>query len=282
MKKAVCNNIKPVISYNLSIREKIIDLCKPIFDNFDVTYFEYARILNDGRVFYICTNNSWLNFSLEHKMFDDEEHVYLCSLARNHNHRYALWNFLQLENTSFLSKYYDFDIWNGLTINEFEEDSFVAYSFATTKNNLQLSDFFINNLKLFDRFIIYFKQKLQLIVEDNLNNVLIEGTPLTAPAKNTNINKYNQNIKNFLQQTELEKFEFNIKDKSIKLTKRELQCIHMTSHGKTMKEIASHLSLSQRTVESYLNAAKAKSGLFYKTDIISFFKDSPLKHYGVE
>ncbi|WP_417905376.1 hypothetical protein [Candidatus Tisiphia endosymbiont of Micropterix aruncella] len=117
MESRLFNSSKAVIAYNLSIREDILNMYKPLFDNFNITYFEYIQISNEGKAFYISTNNDWLKFSLEHKMFEDAEHVRLCSIARNCKFRYVLWNPLKLEETKLLSMYRKYDIWNGITIN---------------------------------------------------------------------------------------------------------------------------------------------------------------------
>lgn len=278
MEAKLYESISPILEYNDSIRNSILDICKPLFDNFDITYFEYDKISNDGRVFYLCTNKEWLQFSLEQKMFDDEEHVRLCSIAKNHNIRYALWNTLKLENTHLLSKYRDHNIWNGLTINEIEEDSFNTYSFATTKENTPLNNFFINNLFLFDHFILYFKNKIKSVPGIESKILTFSASPL-RDEENSQKEEYNHRLNNFLKQTELCHFEVKEDNKIITITKREAQCLWMLSEGKTMKEIAQNLEISQRTVESYLNTVKRKTGATFKTELIAFFDKSSLKHY---
>lgn len=279
MKSILYSAVKPVIDYNLLIRSQILEICKPLFDNFGITYFEYDQIREDGKVFYICTNSDWLEFSLENKMFDDEEHVLLCSLAKTHNHRYALWNTLKLESTRLLSNYSHCNVWNGFTINETEETNFNVYSFATTKDNTGLNEFFINNLSLFEHFIIYFKQKLRLILDKEPKNLIFEATPLKDMSSFTDYTPYNNKINLFLEQTTLQKFEINVNSKTTYLTKRQLQCLRMLAAGKTSKEIGNQLEISQRTVESYINAIKNKTGVIFKSDLISIFEKNFLNLY---
>lgn len=279
MKLNLYDSIKPIVDYNLSIREKILEICNPLFNNFGITYFEYDQIFNDGRVFYICTNKDWLRFSLENKMFDDEEHIRLCSIAKTQNCRYALWSTLKLDKTNLLSNYFQHDVWNGLTINEIEEDSFNIYSFATTKNNTHLNEFFINNLTLFDHFIFYFKQKLRLILDTGSENLTFNASPLKDMLDLEESDQYNSKINKFLEQTALQKFEIKINNITAYLTKRELQCLQMLSVGKTMKNIGNQLEISQRTVESHINAVKNKTGIAFKTELISLYEKSPLQLY---
>ncbi|MBS0272531.1 MAG: helix-turn-helix transcriptional regulator [Proteobacteria bacterium] len=212
-------------------------------------------------------------------MFDDEEHVRLCSLAKSRNYRYALWNTLKLENTRLLSSYSQCNVWNGLTINETEGTSFNAYSFATTKDNIGLNEFFINNLSLFDHFIVYFKQRLKLLLDTEAKHLTFNATPLKDMSHVDDSASYSNKINSFLEQTALQKFEVNINNTTTYLTKRQLQCLRMLAAGKTSKEIGNQLELSQRTVESYINAIKNKTGLMYKSDLISFFETSSLNLY---
>ncbi len=272
-------SVKPIIDYNLSIQSKVLEICKPLFNSFDITYFEYDKIFNDGKVFYICTNKNWLQFSLENKMFDDEEHIRLCSIAKAHNYRYALWNTLKLENTRLLSNYFQHDVWNGLTINESEEDSFNTYSFAATRNNTELSEFFLNNLHLFDHFIVYFKQKLKEILELESKKLTFSATPLKSTIESETLAQYNNKVSTFLEQTTLQQLEVKINNITTHLTKRELQCLKMLSVGKSSKEIGNQLGISHRTVETYINGIKSKTNLQFKNELISFFEKNSIKFY---
>jgi len=266
---------KQMFEYNLSIRENILDICKPLFDNLGISYFEYVKISAEGNIFYLCTNKKWLEFSLEHKMFDDKEHVELCSMAKKFNQRYALWNCLNLEKTCLLSKYYEHNIWNGFSINEASGEDFNIYSFATTKENNSLNDFFVKNINLFDHYITYFKQKIKFLVSDNVLPH-IKGTPLLKDTGEINAYYYSYNIERFLEEISIKSLVLKANEKKIHLTKRELLCLRLLAIGKTMKEIGNELSISPRTVESHLNVIKAKTGMIFKNQLISFYENNPI------
>jgi DNA-binding CsgD family transcriptional regulator len=53
------------------------------------------------------------------------------------------------------------------------------------------------------------------------------------------------------------------------LTKRESDCIRFLAQGKSMKESAKLLKLSPRTVESYINNVKNKTGFNYKSELLN-------------
>lgn len=52
------------------------------------------------------------------------------------------------------------------------------------------------------------------------------------------------------------------------LSKRELDCASLLLNGLTSKEMGSHLSLSYRTIEDYINSLKRKFNARNKSDLI--------------
>lgn len=58
------------------------------------------------------------------------------------------------------------------------------------------------------------------------------------------------------------------KTPSIKLSKRELECLRLTVKGKPAKQVAYHLNLSRRTVEEYLENIKRKMDVTSKSALI--------------
>ncbi len=280
MEAALNNSIKAIIDFNDSINDQVMEICRPLFNCLGISYFEYDKITNDGKVFYICTNQDWLKFSLEEQMFDDTEHVYLCSLAKKYQKRYALWSNLKLDKTFLLSQYQQFDVWNGLTINEIESEAFNTYSFATSCGQVKLDEFYINNMPLFERFIVYFKQKLSSILDENHEKYLFSATPLDESVEiRHEDDQLHLEVDNFLKQTELDKFTVKVNQGLVQISKREFQCLQLLSQGKSVKEIGAALEISPRTVETYVNFLKNKTGLVYKNELIAFFQESPLRWY---
>ncbi len=59
------------------------------------------------------------------------------------------------------------------------------------------------------------------------------------------------------------------KDKNITLSVRETECLHYLSLGNSVKEIASILDLSPRTIESYLNNTKQKTDYYSRSKLVT-------------
>lgn len=53
------------------------------------------------------------------------------------------------------------------------------------------------------------------------------------------------------------------------LTRRESDCLHCLAQGKTAKETARILGISNRTVEAYLENIKMKANIRHKSGLIS-------------
>jgi DNA-binding CsgD family transcriptional regulator len=57
----------------------------------------------------------------------------------------------------------------------------------------------------------------------------------------------------------------------VNLSNREMECVGQLCKGKTMKGIASYLSISPRTVETHLRNIKYKLKCNYKSEIIEAY-----------
>lgn len=65
------------------------------------------------------------------------------------------------------------------------------------------------------------------------------------------------------------------------LSEREWECLSRLSQGKTYKEVASALLLSPRTIETYVNNIKEKSGIFCKSKLIQCFLENNSSKNGI-
>jgi DNA-binding CsgD family transcriptional regulator len=256
--------------YNQTINDNLKKLCLPLFQYLELSYFEYSEFFNDGTVIYLATNLEWIHHSLNYEMFKDNEHNSL--VAKNKFYRYVLWNTLNLDQTTFLSSMKEFKIWNGLSVNIARETSVRVYSFATDKD-INIDSFLMNHISTLDHFINYFHSEGEPLLKNAAQNKVI-GKILPVFTPEEILYPDHHKLKTFLEQTELKKFYFTLRNNHFFLSKREMQCLSSLSKAKTMKEIAEELSLSPRTVETYIEKIKNKSGLHFKNDLIKMYYDN--------
>jgi len=69
--------------------------------------------------------------------------------------------------------------------------------------------------------------------------------------------------------TEVHQFEKDL----LKLSEREMQCLHLSSNGNTAKETAIELGLTHRTVEHYLNNCKVKLNCDFKRELVMKYRE---------
>lgn len=124
------------------------------------------------------------------------------------------------------------------------------------------SKLFLNHFPLLKTFSAYFKDEMKSI----LNKQKHEGYTLSISKKiDSSIDPKiaKEKKKKFLSSIGFHK-EWEQVDA---LTRREKECLLLIAEGKSIKGVASELSISPRTVESYLINAKDKLGYTHKEDL---------------
>jgi DNA-binding CsgD family transcriptional regulator len=120
---------------------------------------------------------------------------------------------------------------HGLTIIQQHGEYCDMFLFATKPNNSQINNFYLNQKKLFEEFIVDFYSALApTLLELSHHKIFVP---------------------------------FNTSDDEsplITLSPRQQDCALLMAQGLTAKEIAKALNLSPRTVEEYIDILKAKFG----------------------
>ena len=162
---------------------------------------------------------------------------------------------------------HNFDLVHGISIFQREENYVDAYVFASSGQNACIQDFFIAHTSLLKDFIKYFQYKAQNLLSHNKNKLAQYKNPIDIGYNDEQEVKLRQLRKNFYRQTNAHNF-VKVNNKLIKLSSRERECLYYYTNGDTMKLIARHLDISPRTVETYINNIKVKTGYNFKSDLI--------------
>lgn len=187
-----------------------------------------------------------------------------------------LWNALppsQALNVSSES----FDIDNGITLLEFGKECCHCYLFASTRDNIKITNFYINNLDVLERFILYYKDRAKKIIELSTKNkiVTVRAMPMADNLIHHKITDEQKKI--YLANTPIHNYYVSLSNKTVALSKREMDCIKLISQGKSSTETADLLSISFRTVEKHIENIKLKLECHKKSELIS--KIANLKIY---
>lgn len=251
----------------------IHELCKPL-ERFGIKHFTYLKKFCDGSEINLSNSAKWLEdyycLSLfKTSLFEFNPDQYKSGMI--------IWpKESKLHVFAHGREYFDSD--NGITLIESGPDYCEFYFFSSSKNNYNIINFYINNLDILKRFILYFKeQSHDLIKKSEKNRIITQNILQYRPHNEEKI------LDSVLSQSEIQelKFAFN-QETSIKnqnsivrklekyqLTEREIDVINYLTKGKTAKQTARYLIISNRTVEKHLENIKKKLGCENKMQILS-------------
>jgi len=144
------------------------------------------------------------------------------------------------------------------------------WDFSTTQSSSILSSTVLNThtIDLLSKYINYFNTHISTLG-------LLEHVTIKFPTQiDLSISPQASfgDPTNFLKAIEESSHVLKVSDRSIILTSRELECLHMLSEGQTIKETARILKLSPRTVEKYLNNIKHKSRYNLRSELTKMYR----------
>ena len=165
---------------------------------------------------------------------------------------------------------YDYNLWNGISLYERQEDAFVIWVFNSDRQHEGAVEDYINNIPSFLHFIRYFN----LHVRESFLGSLSHSPPhLLSGCK---IPLYDKSPKNLDLLAATQKL-FKIKKFSIglgaTLSPKEFECLSLLSKGNTIKEIALLLGNSPKTIETHMRTIKLKTGQPTKGILIKLFNE---------
>lgn len=273
------SNSMRLLQYNREIAPHISSICEPLFKNFGITHFWYDKLFEDGRFFDVGSDIKWKEYFHAHDLVNKTPNFFIDTMRHTAKNQtiFLLWPNDSYQKDPLLSAQMSFNICHGLNIMEKKEGFIESFGFATTSENSNISQFYINNLDILKHFLLFFKEKASEVIKTaDSKKICILSEPAPTHVNNTE----NEKIGNFLQQTSLTKYTLRTANGQTCLTKKEVECLSLLAGGKTAKEIAKLLiskngeQLSPRTVEFYINNIKKKTGFRKTTELVLAFAKS--------
>jgi len=265
---------KASLEYNLAIQPKLAEILEPL-QLLGISNFSYGRITKDQKFFRIGNHEDYTNLFYKLELFDHP----LCArglatastFEQEKQTKVFIWN--EQENVlSTLRK--SVSIWNGANIYITNQDCMEAWSFGGSMDDIHLTNFIINNMDILNRFFRYFKEKAEDLIDTTDRSKTFDiafHDPVTVSTQE------NQNIINeFLKHISTNRYHLSSGGQDFVLTLREVECLMYKNQGKTAKEIARILNISYRTVETYLDNIKIKSGLSNVNQVLAICRDEGL------
>ena len=244
----------------------ITEICKPL-KKFGITSFNYVKTYHDGSQVNLANTTEWLEYFYKNEF-------YQIGAFERHPSKYesgsALWSQLSGQKVFYDARQY-FNIDNGITIIEKQLDSCDFYYFGTTADNRNIVNFYLNNIDLLKRFILYFKDRANLIIKQaNENRIILPNHfEQHVTPDESEIYMLEKFKKEFLKETAIKNFALTGELEGEVLTNKQLNCITYLIEGKTAKEIAKVIGISYRTVEGHIIKLKTRFNCQTKTELIT-------------
>ncbi|MFN3233816.1 MAG: helix-turn-helix transcriptional regulator [Gammaproteobacteria bacterium] len=214
-----------------------------------IRHFAYQRKHKDGSVELLGTHPDFTKKFIENKLY---RHTF-CGEIENYSNCYAFWEDIDCKEIIQLAKESS-NLTNGIVATKPSKNYCDFYYFASSPSDSLTKTFYINNIELLEKFILYFNEvakpilrvsKRQRILYPNSNDLT-----LLASKNVLNINEKSYSVDKTLD-------DFYYLD-LMHLTKKETKICKYIKNGYSSKEIAQFEKLSYRTVEKHIDHIKQK------------------------
>lgn len=244
-------------------KQEIDQISKPLKDHFGITSVIYQKNFNDGSEIRLVNQPLWQEHFFQHELYKIsgfEKHPSLYQSG------FVVWSHMT-HHQPILAAARQFNIDHGITMINKTHDGVEFYFLGTTPDKPHLTNFFLNNIDLIQRFILYFKeQAAPLITRANTQRIVLPNKYQVVTSNEQAIHMLDTEIKKqFLKETKVKKAYYD----NLVISKREMDCIKLLLQGKTARAIGAELFISPRTVESHLENVKDKLLCRSKSELIA-------------
>lgn len=239
----------------------ITRICSPLFNETEITNFNYVKEFFDGRRLSLSNHADWLMYHFEKKYYQNNIEKY----------RYVyLYDYILVDNIPADEMIRDakklFNMPHGFSLHKTADDHFEFYHFSTNTENPNTNNWYLNNITLIKKFILYFLHDAKKII--NSTKPYVPDSPIiTLQDSYKKVIESSKNTHSSLNDITINSWTC-AHNKSPTLNRREIEVMLRLIMGKTTKLTAKELFLSPRTVEYYINNIKNKFSCNNKTDLL--------------
>jgi LuxR family transcriptional regulator, quorum-sensing system regulator SolR len=216
----------------------IAEMMLPQLQKHGIKIFNFIRRYDDSSIIRLSSDANWNEHYFQKGYINKQNKVPPGYLTKSIN--YFIW--LTNHWPEMLIDYaVNFDTANGITVAEQCNGYIDFFCFGANANNTSIVNFYLNHLDLLQRYGHYFRERANVLLKAYEKDKIVIPNNAIYPLLNGAALSDSQGHHS-----------------SFKLTNRENDCARLLILGKKIKEIASTLNLSPRTVESHINNLKVK------------------------
>lgn len=262
-------------------------ICEPLKKHLGIDYFGIqCETINwkTGNIDSICLNNSYEQFDIFHD-YHQKKGNYKIDIKANLENYQQNYNKYLLDSPKIVKVAHEiYGVHNVLRkLEKVNDNEWMKFVFATKSHDTKYLSFYLNNIDILDKFILYFKDKAETLIKKAAANKIFSRA-LAINHENGAVIKVigetllDKNRLNFLKQIELSHHRLvNKIGNIIKIPHGEMLCLQLLARGRTLKEIANTLNISPRTVESNLNNAKRRLNCFTRKELLDLLELNNVK-----
>ncbi len=240
----------------------VTQICQPLFENTEVTYFSYVRIYKNYKLLSLTSNPEFQKYYYSQEYYKKPAAITTCINPGQH----LLSSQLCLSDMVADAKSI-FNIDNFLEVVSEHNEYFEIVRFGGASNNKKILEIYLNQSHLLTTFKFHFLEKAQYLIKQ-----------AQQPNKLIDLSKYLSNRNKSLDST-TEASQFQILQNNINryyfgqykdeyFTRREMECLLYFLNGKNSVEIAMILNISEKTIRGYLSHMISKMGVSCKSELI--------------
>jgi DNA-binding CsgD family transcriptional regulator len=223
------------------LRSKIQEVSQNFFNSFGFSYFQYLRCFADGSVGYLTNNTS----AFEYFQQDGNKPLVYSALDTAHSY-WFLWD-EKLPEIPVKIVRERCGIHNGLTYVRRTKHYYDMIAVGLPKEQENAGTFYLNKFKAIENFIFEFDKDNKDLIQVMTKN------PIAIPERYRDENYKEMCLPHG-------KIKIAGYDKETYITSQEIACLRLLFQGFSHKVIAQTLNLSVRTVETYIQRVKQRTG----------------------
>lgn len=232
--------------------DDVCKLTKHFSEDIKLTGFAYIRIYDKGSIGWVTSNSDHDRFVFEAGLPKYDPLIHKAKSIKKGQYLYFHDCEFEGSKSFYEERLKRFHVDHGMVVVNSQSDYIEVGCFSGCLSHRPLYNIFMNEKAIFQEFMKCFKQRLT----PRLLYLLEDGVKLTdfeAPAsQNDFLNMaLSKEIKTSIIASSHEK-------RFLTLSNREKDCLSLLREGFTYSQIGSHLDLSERTVEHYLESVKNK------------------------
>lgn len=265
--------ILPENHFTLLSGDEMDQICQPL-KTLGITCFNYTKLCRDGSNLQLTNRPLFLKDFYAEGLYRQGrfEHT-----DEKRGSGYVLSSMLDeaaQKVFTFARNYHDID--HVITITKKGKSDVEFYHFGGPRQMITLPNFYLNNIDLLERFIVYFHEKAHSLVHEahkhriyhSKDGALSTEDNLLAMKQLCLLDKHSTVRQQFLEQLQLKNYHLIHHDQKVAVSKREVDCLRELLKGLTAEEIGRKLFISRRTVETHFSHVKDKLQCSTKSQLI--------------